>query len=103
MLQLDLKIVQSRISSKEVLVAESQTSILGILVSTGTTIETIAVRSQRRHQGIGSLLVKTAAKKSDEPLVAEFDQTSLQFYQKLGFSITSTIEGRYAGSYQLSD
>jgi len=47
--------------------------------------------------------VKTAAKKSDEPLVAEFDQISLQFYQKLGFSITPTIEGRYTGSYQLLD
>jgi hypothetical protein len=47
MLQLDLKIVQSRISSEEVLVAESPTSILGILVSTGNTIETIAVRSKR--------------------------------------------------------
>ena len=81
MLQLDLKIVQSRISSEEVLVAESPTSILGILVSTGNTIETIAVRSKRRHQGIGSILVKTAAKKSNKPLVAEFDQTSLQFYQ----------------------
>ena len=103
MLQLDLKIVQSRISSEEVLVAESPTSILGILVSTGNIIETIAVRSKRRNQGIGSILVKTAAKKSDGPLVAEFDQMSLQFYQKLGFSITPTIEGRYTGSYQLSD
>lgn len=103
MLQFDLKIVQSRISSEEVLVAESPTSILGILVSTGNIIETIAVRSKRRNQGIGSILVKTAAKKSDEPLVAEFDQMSLQFYQKLGFSITPTIEGRYTGSYQLPD
>ncbi|HIJ12550.1 MAG TPA: GNAT family N-acetyltransferase [Halobacteriales archaeon] len=99
MLQLDLKIVQSRISSKEVLVAESSETILGILVSTGNTIEVIAVRSKRRDQGIGSALVKTAAKNSNKPLIAEFDKESLQFYQKLGFSISSKTDGRYLGSY----
>ena len=49
MLQLDLEIVQSRISSEEILVAESPETILGILVSTENTIEAIAVRSKRRH------------------------------------------------------
>ncbi|MFL2521038.1 MAG: GNAT family N-acetyltransferase [Halobacteriales archaeon] len=99
MLQLDLEIVQSRISSEEILVAESPETILGILVSTENTIEAIAVRSKRRHQGIGSALVKTAAKNSNEPLIAEFDKESLQFYQKLGFSISSNTDGRYLGSY----
>ena len=99
MLQLDLNIVQSRISSKEVLVADSSETILGILVSTGNTIEVIAVRSKRRDQGIGSALVKTAAKNSNKPLIAEFDKESLQFYQKLGFSISPKTDGRYLGSY----
>lgn len=99
MLQLDLEIVQSRISSEEVLVAESPETILGTLVSTGHTIEVIAVRSKRRDQGIGSALVKTAANKSNKPLIAEFDKESLQFYQKLGFSISSKTDGRYMGSY----
>ena len=99
MLQLDLEIVQSRISSEEVIVAESPETILGTLVSTGYTIEVIAVRSKRRDQGIGSALVKTAANKSNKPLIAEFDKGSLQFYQKLGFSISSKTDGRYMGSY----
>ena len=99
MLQLDLKIVQSRISSKEVLVAESSETILGILVSTGNTIEVIAVSSTRRAQGIGSALVKTAAKTSNKPLIAEFDKEALQFFQKLFLSISSISDGRYLGSY----
>jgi len=103
LLYVDIESVKSSISSNDVLVATSPTTILGVLISKQNNIEAIAVRSRRRHQGIGSALVRSLAKKLDGPLIAEFDGPSLQFYQKLGFSLLSEHQGRFTASYQIID
>ncbi len=103
LLQIDLKILNKRISHRDVIVAESHTTIIGVVILTENVIDTIAVRSKRRNQGIGSALVFAAAEQVESPLTAEFDSTSLSFYQHLGFLISPLGENKYIGLYTISD
>lgn len=59
---------------------------LGALVLDGPAIDSIAVRRNRRGQGIGSRLVAAAADRRDR-LVATFRAEVRPFYERLGFEI----------------
>lgn len=52
-----------------------------------TEIEHIAVHRSRRGRGIGSDLVRSAATRTDDPLVARFREDVRPFYESLGFEI----------------
>lgn len=70
---------------------DSNRTIVGTVVVAGGEITAIAVRPGRRGQGIGRLLVETAADRYDR-LVAEFDPRVRPFWEAVGFDIRS-IEG----------
>jgi ribosomal protein S18 acetylase RimI-like enzyme len=61
--------------------------VLGVLVLEETEITAIAVRPNRRGQGIGSALV-TEALRSRTRLVAEFDPSVRPFWESLEFEIS---------------
>jgi GNAT superfamily N-acetyltransferase len=77
------------------LVAREDGRILGALLLEGTTIEAIAVRPNRRGQGVGSALVCAAADRRPR-LDAAFDPDVRPFYEALGFEITCSA-GRCRG------
>lgn len=60
--------------------------VLGAIVLDGDHVEAIAVRSNRRGQGIGTTLVETAIERRDR-LTAEFDADVRPFYDSLGFAV----------------
>lgn len=70
---------------------------LGALVLDGDHVEAIAVRPNRRGQGIGTALVEEAASRR-ERLTATFDAAVRPFYEQLGFAIERSVdEGRCRG------
>lgn len=71
--------------------------VLGALVLDGVRILAVAVRPNRRGQGIGTRLVTAAAERRDR-LVAECDESVRPFWDSLEFAIESADEsGRYVG------
>lgn len=93
-----LEIESGLLRRSSVLVAIEGDRILGALVLSGTEIEAIAVRPGRRGQGIGSMLVKRAAKRRPR-LSAGFDPAVRPFYTALGFDIVCE-DGRCRGVYK---
>jgi|AntDeeMetagen192_2_1112575.scaffolds.fasta_scaffold03920_3 GNAT superfamily N-acetyltransferase len=72
-------------------------TVLGALVLDGDRIDAVAVRRNRRGQGIGTALVEAAAARR-ERLVAEFDAGVRPFYECLGFAVESrTKTDRFRG------
>ncbi|MCU4800645.1 GNAT family N-acetyltransferase [Halobacteria archaeon HArc-gm2] len=72
-------------------------TVLGALVLAGDRIDAVAVRRNRRGQGIGTELAETAAARR-ERLVAEFDAGVRPFYERLGFDVEPTAEtNRFRG------
>ena len=78
-----------------VLLAREEDRALGVLVLDGSEIAAIAVRPKRRGQGIGSALVREAARRRGE-LVVAFDPHVRPFYESLRF-IVHCEDGRYRG------
>jgi GNAT superfamily N-acetyltransferase len=96
-LETDVETVRAAIDADDVLVAAVEDRILGALLLVGEEIAAVAVRRNRRGQGIGSALV-TAATERRERLVAAFDPRVRPFYESLGFEIELTAEPeRYRG------
>jgi GNAT superfamily N-acetyltransferase len=77
--------------------APSSGVVLGALVLDGREIDALAVRPRRRGGGIGSALVRAAADRIDGPLLAAFDADLRAFYERLGFAIERSADGRYRG------
>lgn len=65
--------------------------ILGALVCSEGEVRAVAVRPNRRGQGIGSALVAAALRREGR-LVAEFDPRVRPFWASLGFEITPVPE-----------
>lgn len=100
-LSVDVDSLKRAIDDGDVLVAVTEDSeierVLGALVLDGNEITAIAVRLRRRDQGIGTALVEAAFERHDE-LVAEFDETVIDFWRSVGFDVTSLDEpNRYRG------
>ncbi len=101
MLTVDAAEIRERIEDGTVLVATDGGRVLGACVLDGREIEAIAVRRNRRSQGIGTALVETAAEFSDEDVTAEFDGRVRPFYDSLGFAIEPADESeRFRGVYR---
>lgn len=66
--------------------------VLGALVLDGEGITAVAVRRRRRGQGIGTALVRAAARRR-ERLVAEFDRAVEPFWASLGFEVQPLAGG----------
>lgn len=97
MLELEPGLIHSIIASRTpgtVLVAvDSEDSpILGAIVVDGRRIEAIAVRPNRRDQGIGTALLTNAAEQTENELIATFDPSVWPFYERLGFEVESIEE-----------
>jgi GNAT superfamily N-acetyltransferase len=97
MLSTDEAAVREAVDRDDVLVATSEDRILGAIVLAGDHVDAIAVRPNRRGQGIGTVLVEAAARRRDR-LVAEFDAGVRPFWESLGFAV-APLEGeeRYRG------
>lgn len=93
----------------DVLVAVARGRLLGALVLVpggngdgrgpdGPHVDAVAVRPNRRGQGIGSALVESALTRCgpDERLTAAFDADVRSFYESLGFDIEAR-DGRLFG------
>jgi len=87
--------VAERIAAGTVLVAVEEGRILGALVADGERIVAVAVRPNRRGQGIGRSLVEAAADRWGR-LIAAFDEGVRPFYESLGFEIAPAGD-RYRG------
>jgi len=99
MLETDIEAVRDAVDRGDVLVAVDDDRVLGACLRLGEEIEAIAVRRQRRGQGIGTTLVDVAAGHRDR-LVAEFDERVRPFWESLDFVIEPTDDAdRYRGRY----
>lgn len=97
LLSVDIERVRAGIDRDDVLVVDAGGAILGTLVLDGEEIVAVAVRRQRRDQGIGTTLVEAAADRRDR-LVAEFDPRVRPFWESLGFEIEAVEDSdRYRG------
>ncbi|UPM44104.1 GNAT family N-acetyltransferase [Halocatena salina] len=88
LLDIAVETVRDRLSSGAVLVATEEERILGTVVLDDTHIEAIAVRPNRRGQGIGTALVDAASTRGR--LTAAFRPGVSEFYESLGFDIERT-------------
>jgi GNAT superfamily N-acetyltransferase len=97
LLELDVETLREAIDCRDALIAVEGERVLGVLVLVGREIEAVAVRRNRRDQGIGTSLVDAAASRRDH-LVAEFDPRVRPFWESLGFEIEPAAEpDRYRG------
>ncbi|MFC7071420.1 GNAT family N-acetyltransferase [Halobaculum lipolyticum] len=73
--------------------------VVGALVLDGSHVESIAVRTSRRAEGVGRALVATAAERTAAPLTATFRRQVRPFYEALGFEVTPCGDdhGRFRG------
>jgi GNAT superfamily N-acetyltransferase len=90
-----LEVEAGLLRRSSVLVAVEDGRILGALVLRGAEIEAIAVRPNRRGQGLGSTLVRRAADRRPR-VSAGFDPALRPFYASLGFEICCE-DGRCRG------
>lgn len=88
LLDVAVETVRDRIEEDAVLVATEEERILGALVLDGTHIEAVAVRPNRRGQGVGTTLVEAASARGR--LTAAFRPDVSEFYESLGFDIERT-------------
>lgn len=93
-----LEVEPGLLRRSSVLLAEEDARILGALVLRGTEIEAIAIRPGRRGQGIGSKLVREAARRRPY-LSARFDPAVEPFYTRLGFDLVRE-DARLRGVYK---
>lgn len=98
-LELADDVLRAAIETESALVAVTgeDDRVLGALVLDGVRILAVAVRPNRRGQGIGTRLVTAAAERRDR-LVAECEESVRPFWDSLEFAIESADEsGRFVG------
>lgn len=92
LLAVDATEIRERIEDGAVLVATDDGRILGVCALDGREIDAIAVRRNRRGQGIGTALVAAATESVDGTITAEFHRRVRPFYESLEFEIEPTDE-----------
>lgn len=97
LLETDADAIDAAIATERVIVAVDGGHVVGALVLDGERIESVAVRRMRRGRGVGSALVREAARGCDR-LVVDFDEQVRPFYEALGFDIDRVGDGRLRGT-----
>ena len=87
LLDIDGSTVRDAAPEGEVLLAEDGDWVVGALVIREGHVEGVAVRRERRGQGIGSALVEAAVADEDGPVTADFRAGVRGFWQELGFEV----------------
>jgi len=90
-----LRVEAGLLARSAVLVAAEEGRILGALVLRGTEVEAVAVRPNRRGQGIGTALIEAAAARRPS-ISAGFEPPVRPFYSSLGFDVRCS-DGRCRG------
>lgn len=96
MLETDLETVRTALDRDDLLVAVADERVLGACLLLDAEIDAIAVRPNRRGQGLGRELVAAALDTQDR-LVAEFDPRVRPFWDALGFEIEPISDERFRG------
>ncbi len=100
MLETDAGALADRIAADSVLVAVAEERVLGAVEvreePPGGHIEAVAVRRNRRGQGIGTRLLQRAYERW-QPLSATFDLAVAPFYEKQGFDVRQVLPERGHG------
>lgn len=110
---LEVEALDDRLAEGCVLVATAREAVVGAIVlapegptepsdtsavprewPAATHVRAIAVRRKRRHDGIGTGLVRAASRRW-APLVADFDAEVRPFYEALGATCRQDAEGRH--------
>jgi len=87
LLEVDPDEVREQVEHGDVLVAAADgRPLAGALVLDRERIDSVAVRPARRDEGVGTALVRAAARER-ERLVAEFRPAVAPFYEALGFAV----------------
>jgi ribosomal protein S18 acetylase RimI-like enzyme len=87
LLEIDGSTVRQAVGHDDVIVADADGWVVGALVLEDNHVESLAVRRERRKQGIGSALVRAAVADIGGPVTAEFRAGVRGFWQDLGFEI----------------
>ncbi|MFB6169425.1 MAG: GNAT family N-acetyltransferase [Haloferacaceae archaeon] len=95
LVDIDATTVERRAAAGEALRADDDGRAVGVLVRDGPLIRALAVRRDRRRQGIGAALVERAAAATDR-LVADCRPGVAGFYRACGFRVVER-EGRAYG------
>lgn len=96
LLDIDGSTVRDAAPDGEVLLAEEGDWVVGALVMREGHIEGVAVRRERRGQGIGSALVETAVADEGGTVTADFRAGVRGFWKDLGFEVEQE-GGRFWG------
>jgi GNAT superfamily N-acetyltransferase len=95
LVDVDAETVEHRAAAGEVARADDDGRAVGVLVRDGPLISALAVRRDRRGEGVGRALVEWAATET-ERLVADCRLDVAGFYEACGFRVTE-YEGRAYG------
>lgn len=87
LLEIDGETVRRAVDRGDVLVADADGWVVGALVLEDNHIDTLAVRRERRKQGLGSALVETAVAEVGGPVTADFRAGVRGFWADLDFEI----------------
>ena len=87
LLEIDGETVRSAAERGDVFVAEDDGWVIGALVLEDNHIDALAIRRERRKQGLGSALVETAVEEIGGPVTADFRAGVREFWADLGFDI----------------
>ena len=87
LLDVDGSTVRDAAPDGELLLAETGDWVVGALVVRDGHIEGIAVRRERRGEGIGSALVEAAVADENGTVTADFRAGVRQFWKELGFEV----------------
>lgn len=86
--------VERRAAAGEVLRADDDGRTVGVLVRDGALVRALAVRRDRRRQGVGRALVERATAETDR-LVADCRPEVAGFYEACGFRVVEREERAY--------
>ncbi|MEF8819228.1 MAG: GNAT family N-acetyltransferase [Haloferacaceae archaeon] len=86
LVDVDATTVESRAAAGEVLRADDDGRVVGVLVREGALIRALAVRRDERGRGVGRALVERAARET-ERLVADCRPAVAGFYEACGFRV----------------